>query len=180
MNLELSFSKTKRKFALELTLLPFFRATTMYRTYSILGLEPMSVGLNLCTDFTSPQTGWLKVNRWCHFFSTHIALTERIKCECESSMMAQHELRAGVVWPFSPSLCPQQKNYLVNPTGEFLLCSRPLEALAIRKVSHLEHSHFGWFRVTTLVRVCVRYLYVGVETRVLKVSNGVRQTLELW
>lgn len=74
----------------------------------------------------------------------HIALSEWWKCECESGMMAQHELETRVV---SPPVCPQWKKgtvLLIQQGNSY--CAADLWkclCLVVREVSGIEIFRFG-------------------------------------
>lgn len=76
------------------------------------------------------------------------------------------------------SVCPQQKHGLLNPTWEFLLCSRPLEAPGCMGGFRSWTFRLWWFRVIVVVRECEVFV-CRCAARVLKVSRWVRRTLEL-
>lgn len=114
-------------------------------------------------------------------FSTlhRIALCQWWKCECESGM----NWRQGWSGLFSLPLIlclsvhSWKKKSLLNPAGNFLLCSRPLDAPGyIHGLFQVRYGYGFWI----IILVHVYEIFVcRCRTRVLTVSKWVRWTLEL-
>lgn len=112
----------------------------------------VSISLNPCM---------VKLNS---LFSTlhRIALCQWWKCECESGMNWEQGWSGLFSLPLILCLSVHswKKKSLLNPAGNFLLCSRPLDA----------PGYMGCFRSdmdmdfeSSYLSMCMKYLCVGVE-----------------